>query len=69
VENGSGLVYSAGERGKISEAIARKNQRTLHRMAQNMVKRVIASIQENGGQFQHLLWTVFQVLLCSYIVL
>jgi hypothetical protein len=63
VENGNGLVYSAGEKGKISEAIASINQRTLHRVAQNMVKQVIASIQEN------LLWTLFQVLLYSYIVL
>jgi hypothetical protein len=47
----------------ISEATASINQRTLHRVAQNMVKRVNACIQENGGYFQHLLWTVFQVLL------
>jgi hypothetical protein len=46
----------------ISEAIA-INQRTLCRVARDMVKRVNACIQENGAQFQHILLTVFQVLL------
>jgi hypothetical protein len=51
---------------KISEAIASINQRTLRPLLQNMVKRVNACIQENGGHFQHLSWTVLQVLLyCS----
>jgi hypothetical protein len=59
-------VCCAGEKGNISEAIASINQRTLRGVAQNMVKRVNACIQENGGHFQHLLLTVFQVLLyCS----
>jgi hypothetical protein len=55
------------KKGNISEAIANINHRTLHRVAQNMVKRVNACIQENGRHFQHLLWTVFQVLLYSSI--
>jgi hypothetical protein len=60
------LVYCAGEKGNISEATASINQRTLRRVVQNMVKRVNVCIQENGGHFQHLLLTVFQVLLyCS----
>jgi hypothetical protein len=46
-------VYCAGEKRSISEAIACINQRTLRRVAQNMVKRVNACIQENGGHFQH----------------
>jgi exopolysaccharide biosynthesis protein len=52
VENGRVLVYCAGEKGNISEAIASINQRTLRRVAQNMVKRVNACIRENGGHFQ-----------------
>jgi hypothetical protein len=32
-----------------------------------MVKWVNSCIQENSGHFQHLLWTVFQVLLCCSI--
>jgi hypothetical protein len=55
VEIGRVLVYCTGENGSISEAIASLNQRTLLRVAQNMVKRVNAYIQENGGHFQHLL--------------
>jgi hypothetical protein len=39
----------------ISEAIASINQRTLRRVAENMVKRVNACIQENVGHFKHLL--------------
>jgi len=35
VENGRVLVYCAGEKGNISEAIASINQRTLRRVAQN----------------------------------
>jgi hypothetical protein len=54
VEDGRVLVYCAGEKGNISEAIASMNQRTLRRMTQNMVKRVNACIEENGGHFQHL---------------
>jgi hypothetical protein len=57
VENGRVMVYCAGEKGKISEDIASINQRTLHRVAQNMVKRVNACIQENGGHLKHLLRT------------
>jgi hypothetical protein len=65
VENGRVLVYCVGV-GNISEAIASINQITLRRVAQNMVKQVNACIQENGGHYQHLLRTVFQVLLyCS----
>jgi hypothetical protein len=65
VENGRVLVYCAGEK-YISEAIASINQRTLRRVAQNVVKRVNACTQENGGHFQHSLWTVLQVLFyCS----
>jgi hypothetical protein len=55
VENGRVLVYCAGEKGNFSEAIAGINQRTLRRVAQNMLKRVNAYIQENGGHFQQLL--------------
>jgi hypothetical protein len=58
-------VYCAGERGDITEAIASMTQRALRRLAQNG-ETMNACIQENGGHFQHLLWTVFQVLLyCS----
>jgi hypothetical protein len=57
--------FCAGENGKISEAFASINQRILRRVARNMAKRVNACIQENGGHFQHLLWTVFS----SFIVL
>jgi hypothetical protein len=47
-------------------AIANISQRTLCRVAQNMVKWVNACILDNGGHFQHLLWTVLQVsLYCS----
>jgi hypothetical protein len=48
------LLYCAGEKGNISEATASilVTQRTLRRVAQNMVKRVNACIQENGGYFQ-----------------
>jgi hypothetical protein len=60
-------VYCAGEKGNISEATASLNQRTLRRVTQNMVKRVNAWIQKNGGHFQDILWTVFQVLLCCGI--
>jgi hypothetical protein len=49
------LVYCAGEKSNISEATESINQRTLRRVAENMVKRVNACIQENDGQFQHLL--------------
>jgi hypothetical protein len=55
VENGRVLVYCAGEKGNISEAIASINHRTLRQVAQNMAKRVNALIQENGGHFQRLL--------------
>jgi hypothetical protein len=55
VENGHLLVYCAEEKGNISEAIASINQRTLRRVAQNMVKRLNTCIRENGGNFQHLL--------------
>jgi hypothetical protein len=55
VENGRVLVYYAGEKSNISQAIASINQRSLSRVVQNMVKRVNACIQENGGHFQHLL--------------
>jgi hypothetical protein len=55
VKNGRVLVYFGGERGKLLKAIEIINQRTLRRVAQNMVKRENACIQENGGQFQHLL--------------
>jgi hypothetical protein len=48
------------EKCNMSEVIASINQRTLRRMAQNMVKRVDACIQENDGHFRHLLWTVFR---------
>jgi hypothetical protein len=54
VENGRVLVYCAGEKGNISDAIVSINQRSLRRVAQNMVKRLNACIQENGGHFQHL---------------
>jgi hypothetical protein len=47
------LVYCAGEKGNVSEAVASINQRTVRRMAQNMVKQVNACIYENGGHFQH----------------
>jgi hypothetical protein len=49
------LVFCAGEKGKMSEAIASVNQRTLRRVAQNMVQRVNAGVQENDGHFQQLL--------------
>jgi hypothetical protein len=66
VENGCVLMYCAGEKGKISEAIGSINQRPLRRVAQNTVKLVNTCIQENGGHVQNLLRTVFQVLLfCS----
>jgi hypothetical protein len=55
VENGRVLVYWAGEKGNISGDIASVNQRTLGRVAQNMVKQVNVCIQENGGHFQHFL--------------
>jgi hypothetical protein len=55
VENGRVLVYCAEEKGNISEATASINQKTLHRVAQNMVKRVNACIQENDEHFQHIL--------------
>jgi hypothetical protein len=55
MENGSVLMYCAGEKGNTAEAIASINQRTLRRVAQNMVKRVNACIQGNGGHFQRLL--------------
>jgi hypothetical protein len=61
VENRLVLVYCGGEKGNISEATASINQRTPRWMAQNMVKRLNACIQENCGHIQHLLWTVFQV--------
>jgi hypothetical protein len=48
-------VYCAGENDNISEATANINQRTLHGVAQNMVERVNAYFQENGGHFQRLL--------------
>jgi hypothetical protein len=54
-------VYCAGEKGNISEAIASINQRALLRVAQNRVTRVNACIHENGGHFQHLLLTVYQI--------
>jgi carbon monoxide dehydrogenase subunit G len=54
MENGRVFVYCAGEEGDISGAVASMHQRTLHRVAQNMVKRVNACIQENGGHFQRL---------------
>jgi hypothetical protein len=38
MKNGCVLVYCAGEKGNISEAIASINQRTLLQVAQNMVK-------------------------------
>jgi hypothetical protein len=38
-----------------SDATAIINQRTLRRVAENMVKRVSACVQKNGGHFQHLL--------------
>jgi hypothetical protein len=43
------LAYCAGEKSNISEAIASRNQRTLHLVAQNVVKRVKACIQEKVG--------------------
>jgi hypothetical protein len=53
VENGRVLVnYCAGEKGNISEPIASISQRTLRRVAQNMVKRVNACIQEKGGHYE-----------------
>jgi hypothetical protein len=52
VENGRVLVYCAGEKGNVSEAIANINQRTLRRVAQNTVKRVNACIQEKGGHYE-----------------
>jgi hypothetical protein len=55
MEIGCGLVYCAGEKGTMSEAIASIHQRTSHQVAQNMVKLVNACIQENGEHFQHLL--------------
>jgi hypothetical protein len=42
VENGSVLVYCAGEKGNISEDIASTNQTNLFQVAQNMVKQVTA---------------------------
>jgi hypothetical protein len=49
VEIGRVLVYCAGEKGNISDAIAGINQSTLRRVVQNMVKRLNACIQGNGG--------------------
>jgi hypothetical protein len=49
------LVYCAGEKGNISEAISSGNKGTLRRVAQDMTKRVNAFIRENCGQFQLLL--------------
>jgi hypothetical protein len=49
------MVYRAGEKGNISEAIASINQRTLRQVAQNVMKRVNDSIQEKGEYFHHLL--------------
>jgi hypothetical protein len=62
VENGRLLVYCVGEKGNISETIASINQRTLRQVAKNLVKRVNACVQDNGGHFQRLLLTVCQVL-------
>jgi hypothetical protein len=42
-------------KGNISETIASINLRILRSVAQNVVKRMNACIQENGGHFQHLL--------------
>jgi hypothetical protein len=55
VENRRVLVYCAGKRGNFTEAVANINQRTLRRVAQSMVNRANACIQENSGHFQHLL--------------
>jgi hypothetical protein len=55
VENERVLVYCAGGKGNNSEAIAGTNQRTIRRVAQNMVKRMNAYIQQNGGHFLRLL--------------
>jgi hypothetical protein len=54
VENGRVLVCCTGEKDNISEAIVSINQRTLRQVAQNMVKRENACIQDNGEHFQHL---------------
>jgi hypothetical protein len=48
VENGLVLVYFAGEKGNICDAIASTNQTALYRVAQHVLKRVNASNQENG---------------------
>jgi hypothetical protein len=48
---------------KTSQATASINQRNLRRVAQNVVKLVNVCIQENGGHFQYILLTIFEVLL------
>jgi hypothetical protein len=61
------LLYCDGEKGKTSEAIASINQRTLSRVTRNMVKRVNACIQKNGGHFQHFYELYFRF--CCIVVL
>jgi hypothetical protein len=49
------LVYCAGEKGNILEAITSISQRILCPVTQNMVKRVNIYIQQNGEHSQHIL--------------
>jgi hypothetical protein len=61
VENGLVLVYFAGEKGNICDAIASTNQTGLCRVAQHVLKRVNACYQEKGWHFQHLCALYFTI--------